>query len=104
LSQAVAQRTREMGIRLALGASPSDLLGQVLRQGLLLAGGGIATGVIAGLAITRLMRSLLYEVSPLDPLSFVVVSGLSLAIGLLACWVPARRAAKVNPVEALRSE
>jgi putative ABC transport system permease protein len=104
MSYAVTQRTREMGIRLALGASPRDLLGQVLRQGLLLAGAGIAIGVVVALAVTRLMRSLLYETSPLDPVSFIVVAALSLAIGLLACWFPARCATKIDPMAALRCE
>ena len=104
ISYAVAQRTREMGIRLALGASPRDLFGQVLRQGLFLAGAGIVIGLASSLAVTRLMRSLLYETSPLDPVSFILVAALSLAIGLLACWLPARRATKVDPMTALRCE
>src|SRR5262245_50973145 len=108
MSYAVAQRTREMGIRLALGALPRDTLKLVIRQGMILTFIGLTLGLAAAFALTRLMATLmsnlLYGVSPNDPQTFVVISLLLTAAALLACWVPARRAAKVDPIVALRHD
>jgi ABC-type antimicrobial peptide transport system permease subunit len=104
ISYIAAQRTREIGIRIALGARAADVLRMVLAQGLTLAGVGIAIGLVAALAITRVMRALLYETSPTDPLTFATVVPVLGAAALLACWVPARRAMRADPIVALRCE
>ena len=104
MSYLVAQRTQEIGVRVALGAVPRDVLGMVLRRGLALAGGGALLGVAGAAAMTRLQASQLYGVRPLDPLTFGAVTVVLLLVALFACWVPARRATKVDPVVALRSE
>lgn len=104
ISYSVAQRTSEIGIRMALGAQPRDVLGLVLRHGALLALAGVATGVIASLALTRLMASLLFGVGAYDPPTFSFVVILVLVVALVACYVPARRAMRVDPVTALRQE
>jgi predicted permease len=104
IAYAVARRSREIGTRIALGAQRETVLRMVLRQGLVLAALGVIVGVVLALGLTRLMSSLLYEVSPLDPITFAVVVALLLAVALLASWVPARRAARVEPMEALRVE
>jgi putative ABC transport system permease protein len=104
LAFAVAQRTREIGIRMALGAGAADVLRQVMRQGMILVTIGVAVGLAAALALTRVMSSLLYGVSATDPLTFVAISVLLLAVALGACFVPARRATKVDPMVALRYE
>jgi ABC-type antimicrobial peptide transport system permease subunit len=102
LSYAVTERTREMGIRLALGASPGDLLRLVVGQGLTLTLTGLVIGVGASIALTRLIAKLLFGVSPTDPLTFVVIPLLLTAVALLAGWIPARRATRVDPLVALR--
>ncbi len=99
-----AKRTREIGIRVALGAQAADVRRMVLGQGMMLAGAGIAIGLIGALGVTRVMRALLYETSPTDPLTFAGVVPLLLAAALLACWVPARRAMRADPIVALRCE
>jgi ABC-type antimicrobial peptide transport system permease subunit len=99
-----AQRTREIGIRMALGAQPADVLRMVLTHGLTLAGAGILIGLVGAWGVTRIMRALLYETSPTDPLTFAVVVPLLGAATLLACYVPARRAMRVDPIAALRWE
>jgi putative ABC transport system permease protein len=99
-----AQRTREIGIRIALGAQAADVRRMVLGQGMKLAGAGIAVGLIGSLAVTRVTRALLYDTSPTDPLTFAGAVPLLLAAALLACWVPARRAMRADPIVALRSE
>jgi predicted permease len=104
ISYTVAQRTNEIGVRMALGAQRSNVLWLVLRHGMKLALGGVVFGIVAALALTRVMTSLLFEVKPTDPLTFVGVSFLLLLIAFVACWLPARRAAKVEPMVALRYE
>jgi len=104
MSYTVAQRTHEMGIRLALGAKTGDILRLLLGQGLMLAIGGIGVGLLVALASTRFMRSLLYDINPTDPFVFLLVPLLLMVVSLLACLLPARRAAKVDPMVALRYE
>ncbi len=104
LSHAVTQRTQEMGIRMALGAQVSDVLKLVLRQGMMLAVAGELIGLAGAFALTRLMRGLLFGVTPNDATTFVVVAGVLAVVSLLACYIPARRATKVDPLIALRYE
>jgi putative ABC transport system permease protein len=104
LSQAVTQRTQEMGIRMALGAQVSDVLKLVLKQGMMLAVIGEAIGLVGALMLTRLMRGLLFGVTPNDATTFVAVIGMLSVVALLACYLPARRATKVDPLVALRYE
>jgi len=104
LSYAVARRTPEMGIRMALGAQRGDVLGMVLRQGMMPVLAGMAAGVLSALAIGRYLESLLFHVSPRDPLAFVLSGAVLLFVSVAACLIPARRATRVSPVEALRFE
>jgi putative ABC transport system permease protein len=104
MAYAVSRHTREIGIRVALGAQGRDILKMVIRQGLILVAAGMALGLAGALALTRILSSLLYGVSARDPLTFVEVVGLLVVVALLACWIPARRAAKVDPMIALRCE
>jgi putative ABC transport system permease protein len=104
IAYSAAQRTREFGIRLALGAQAPDLLRQVLREGVMLGALGLAIGLVGAVAITRVLRSQLFGVTPTDPLSFTVVSLLLLVVAVVASLVPARRATRVDPMVALRSE
>ena len=104
MAYTVTQRIHEIGIRMALGAHRSEVMGMVLRRGLVLALGGIAIGVAGSLALTRLIASQLYGVSPTDPVTLAVVSIALLAIALAATFVPARRATRVDAMESLRYE
>jgi len=104
ISYAVSQRTREIGIRMALGARKETLTAMFVRQGLLLAGIGAVAGLVVAFAVMRLMASLLFHVSPLDPWTYSLATLCVLAIAWIACYLPSRRAAVVNPVNALRAE
>jgi putative ABC transport system permease protein len=104
MSYAVAQRTREIGVRMALGAQLSDVIAAVGRQGLRLTLLGLAIGFVGALAFTRILKSLLYQVAPTDLTTFITVAILVLCVAIVATWGPARRAAQVDPMEALRYE
>jgi putative ABC transport system permease protein len=104
ISYLVAQRTRELGIRMALGARPSEVVRLVMRQGVLLAALGIGIGVVAAFGLSRFIESLIYGVSARDPLTFCALAALLACVALMATWLPARRASRVDPIVAIRGE
>lgn len=104
MSYSVTQRTREIGIRLALGAQSAQVLRMIVRRGAMLAIIGTALGVAGAITMTRVLSSMLYQVNVVDPLTFVVVPAVLLVVALAACLIPARRAMNVDPIVALRHE
>jgi putative ABC transport system permease protein len=104
MSYSVNQRTREIGIRMALGAERSSVLALVVRHGMAMVLGGVALGLAASFALVRFIRSLLFGVSAFDPPTFLAVAGLLIAVALGACLIPARRASAVDPTQALRAD
>jgi putative ABC transport system permease protein len=104
LSYAVEQRTQEIGVRIALGARAEQVLEMVVRDGVRTQAIGLIVGLVGAAALTRLMQGLLYGVKPLDPITFVGTSALLLVVGLLAAYLPARRAASVDPTVSMRAE
>jgi ABC-type antimicrobial peptide transport system permease subunit len=104
LSQVVARRTREIGIRIALGARRADVMRLIMRGGLTFTIAGCIAGLAGALALTRFLRALLFGVRPADPVSFALVTIVMIAIAAAACWLPARRAMRVDPAAALRVE
>jgi ABC-type antimicrobial peptide transport system permease subunit len=104
LSFSVGQRTQELAIRQALGARPRDVLALVVRQGMHLVLGGIIIGLAAAFGVTRVMKNMLYEIEPLDLTTFATISFLIASVAALACYLPARRAPRAEPMVALRNE
>jgi ABC-type antimicrobial peptide transport system permease subunit len=104
LAYSVSQRTKEIGIRIALGAQDHAILRLIVHSGMRLTLLGIAVGLVAALGLTRLLDSLLFQVRAIDPLTYIAVSGLLCTVALLASYIPARRATRVDAIEALRSE
>jgi ABC-type antimicrobial peptide transport system permease subunit len=104
ITYAATQRTREIGVRMALGAQIGDVRNMFLRHGLALMAAGIALGIGVAVVLTRVMSAFLFGVGPMDPTTYAVVSGALAAVGLLATYLPARRAARVDPMVALRTD
>jgi ABC-type antimicrobial peptide transport system permease subunit len=104
IAYVVAQRKRELGIRAALGARPPQLERMFVRQGIVLTGVGAAVGLSAAVALARVMSSLLFGVGPMDPTAYVAAGAVTIAAAALASYVPARRAAKIDPIETLRAD
>jgi len=104
IAYVVTLRTRELGVRLALGAQPRAVAMMVTRQGLMLSGAGIVVGLGLVVVVARFLRSFLFEIAPTDPVTLGGATAILVAFALLASWIPARRAARVNPIDALRSD
>jgi ABC-type antimicrobial peptide transport system permease subunit len=104
IAYVVSWRTREIGIRLALGAMRWQIVGAIVKQSLLLAVGGSVAGLIVAALLTQFLRTFLFEISVLDPVTFITVPAVMLLLAIVAAWVPARRAAGVDPMETLRRE
>jgi ABC-type antimicrobial peptide transport system permease subunit len=104
MAYSVAERTREIGIRMALGAGSREVLKMVMRHALLLVGLGLTIGLVAAFALTRLIRSGLYGVTPTDPATYAGISVLLIAVAIAACWIPTMRAIRIDPTVALRYE
>ena len=104
MAYVVSLRTQEIGIRMALGAQPGNIVRMLLSSGLVLVGGGTASGLLASAGLTRLLSSQIWGVSATDPLTLIAVAGLILLVGLLACSLPARTATRVDPLVVLRYE
>jgi ABC-type antimicrobial peptide transport system permease subunit len=104
ISYSVSQRTREIGIRMALGAQRQTLTAMFVRQGLWLTGIGVGCGLVVAFVAMRLMSSLLFNVSPVDPITYITITVGVIATAYFACYLPSRRAASVDPVDALRAE
>jgi putative ABC transport system permease protein len=102
VAHAVAERRREIGLRIALGARPRQVVASVMRAAFLLAAGGVALGTLSAAGLTGFLRTLLFEIDPIDPAGYGIMAGLLLLVAALAAWVPARRATSVDPVTALR--
>jgi ABC-type antimicrobial peptide transport system permease subunit len=103
IAYAAAQQTREIGIRVAFGASPGSVVGLFVRRGVVLTAAGVALGLIGAIALTRVMSSLLFGIGPLDPVTYAAVSAVLIAAATVASYIPARRARTVDPVKALRA-
>jgi putative ABC transport system permease protein len=104
LALSVASRRRELGIRVAVGAQQNDIRNLIFGEGFRLIASGVFAGVALAIVLSRVLRTFLFEVQPNDPMTLIVVGALFAGVALLACWVPVRRAAKVDPLEALRYE
>jgi putative ABC transport system permease protein len=104
LALSVASRRRELGIRLAVGAQQKDIRNLIFGEGFRLIASGVFAGVVLAIVLSRVLRTFLFEVKPDDPMTLIVVGALFAGVALLACWAPVRRAAKVDPLEALRYE
>jgi len=104
MAYAVSQRTQEIGVRMALGASGRSILRMVMRRGLAQLAIGLGAGLAGAFGVTRVLKALLVQITPTDPVTFVTISALLSAVAVAACWVPARRVMRVDPVVALRYE
>ena len=104
LALSVASRRRELGIRLAVGAQQKDIRNLIFGEGFRLIASGVFAGVVLAIVLSRVLRTFLFEVKPNDPITLIVVGALFAGVAVLACWAPVRRAAKVDPLEALRYE
>jgi putative ABC transport system permease protein len=104
MAYTVRRQTREIGVRIALGASAGDVVGMVIQKGMALVSVGMGVGLAVALALTRLLQTLLFEVSAVDPLTYLGVAAALGAVALIACYAPARRAARIDPVTAIRCE